>query len=100
MSSANSKSTLTCTSLPFMRYSISALSLVTIESVATILVKSEAATRSGAGPEKIPCVTKAYTSLAPFSLSSVEALQSVPAVSVMSSMMMHVLLETSPITVV
>ena len=49
-----------------------------------------------AGPERTPCVAQATTLFAPLSASARAAPASVPAVSIMSSMMMQSLPFTSP----
>ena len=55
----------------------------------TTSVSADFSIRSGAGPLKRPCVAKAKILAAPIILSSFAAVQSVPAVSIMSSTMMQ-----------
>mmetsp|Transcript_10693 Transcript_10693/g.43828 ORF Transcript_10693/g.43828 Transcript_10693/m.43828 type:complete len:216 (+) Transcript_10693:1575-2222(+) len=58
--------------------------------------RTESLILSTAGPERRPCVARAYTSLAPSSISREAAFVRVPAVSIMSSTITHVLPSTSP----
>ncbi len=74
--------------------------LASIESVITSDFITDFVIRSTAGPDKTPWVIYECTSEAPFSINSSAALHKVPAVSQMSSTMMHFFPETLPITVI
>ena len=67
-----------------------------IVSVVMTVSRREAAMRSTAGPERTPCVVQASTRLAPASMIAVAAAQTVPAVSIMSSMITAAQPVTSP----
>ena len=75
------------------RAALSATGMVSRTSSCSI---GEASMRSSAGSDRTPCVHAASTRFAPFCWSCSAAMQSVPAVSTMSSSKMHVLPTTLP----